>query len=265
MHLITSPLFPSTITRPIHTDHSAPDSLRQQDPPAQHLIAPCSALTPASDHASLPPHRIFGPVPHCRPPETALPMPPPSSCILALDEGTTPRLLKLLGASVTDPTLTNMKMKTWSARTYLSRKPIDFPERVRIANASRCVLSPPTDAITERRCCLASPASTNSESRSSFYFWYLDPVCPSDEMLFSGENVCKRCRSGKHDCIVKGRKPRIASNFKICLPFSLSIALSPKMPNSAKPRALSFSVSSSDDDDECSFSPFSKRNIFMPR
>jgi hypothetical protein len=25
-----------------------------------------------------------------------------------------------------------------------------------------------------------------------------------------GENVCKRCRSGKHDCIVEGRKPRIA-------------------------------------------------------
>ncbi|KAI9447294.1 hypothetical protein F5148DRAFT_1251970, partial [Russula earlei] len=27
-----------------------------------------------------------------------------------------------------------------------------------------------------------------------------------------GENVCKRCRSGKHDCIVEGRKPRNAPN-----------------------------------------------------
>ncbi|KAI0263617.1 fungal-specific transcription factor domain-containing protein [Gloeopeniophorella convolvens] len=27
-----------------------------------------------------------------------------------------------------------------------------------------------------------------------------------------GENVCKRCRSGKHDCIVEGRKPRSAPN-----------------------------------------------------
>jgi hypothetical protein len=27
-----------------------------------------------------------------------------------------------------------------------------------------------------------------------------------------GENVCKRCRQGKHDCIVEGRKPRSAPN-----------------------------------------------------
>ncbi|KAI9508712.1 fungal-specific transcription factor domain-containing protein [Russula earlei] len=27
-----------------------------------------------------------------------------------------------------------------------------------------------------------------------------------------GENMCKRCRSGKHDCIVEGRKPRSAPN-----------------------------------------------------
>lgn len=27
-----------------------------------------------------------------------------------------------------------------------------------------------------------------------------------------GENVCKRCRTGKHDCIVEGRKPRSAPN-----------------------------------------------------
>ena len=25
-----------------------------------------------------------------------------------------------------------------------------------------------------------------------------------------GENVCKRCRSGKHECIIEGRKPRSA-------------------------------------------------------
>jgi hypothetical protein len=27
-----------------------------------------------------------------------------------------------------------------------------------------------------------------------------------------GENVCKRCKTGKHDCIVEGRKPRSAPN-----------------------------------------------------
>jgi hypothetical protein len=28
----------------------------------------------------------------------------------------------------------------------------------------------------------------------------------------SGENICKRCKQGKHDCIVEGRKPRSAPN-----------------------------------------------------
>jgi hypothetical protein len=28
--------------------------------------------------------------------------------------------------------------------------------------------------------------------------------------FLTGENVCKRCKSGKHDCIVEGRKPRSA-------------------------------------------------------
>jgi len=103
--------------------------------------------------------------------------------------------------------------------------------------------------------------------------------------FLSGENVCKRCRSGKHDCIVEGRNPDVSrseptpflsfpSGVHLCLGdlVLLEIILlrtgpPPTCPPSLKilDRAVSHPPSACTpvDDDECSLSPFSKREYLL--
>ncbi|KAI9445815.1 hypothetical protein F5148DRAFT_1153666 [Russula earlei] len=174
------------------------------DPHAQHL-APGSALTPASDHASLPTTSHISPMWT----SPTLPSPGAGSSNAPTVIVHPPRLMSfpslhfyfhaliffflpavssfmLLGISLYQPNDNSRPLSNLA-----SRAPPD-PSSVLPCLASS-VSSLPTQSWSvyllqtpqERRRRPASPANTKSESRSSVHPWHLDPVRASDEMPFS--------------------------------------------------------------------------------
>ena len=97
-----------------------------------------------------------------------------------------------------------------------------------------------------------------------------------------GENACKRCWSGKQECIVEGRNPEVRQKsersplqWRLLLfevsraraivrfaPYPFTIFTFQRMLDCVVSRAPSPSTSSSDDE-ECSFLPFSKREHLL--